>query len=345
MSLNDQISLTRISSSLRNFKRKSDTLWNCSCPVCGDSETDKHKARGYFIDSSDGMAYYCHNCHHSSSFRNFLRTYYPSEWKNYSVEEYKVNRIKDTEKAKDSSPKNLIENLHSIEDLQKANDGLLYELMDRVDTLDPSHMARLYLASRGIPDNLNKNFYHIDDIRDIENLKTDIESVEPRLVIPFRNRQGQVTGLLLRSYNRLVKKKYIIHRLKENVELFYGLDKLDLNKKFVFLTEGPIDSMFIDNAVAVGGSSFGRLLKAFPMDRTISVLDNQPRNPEVVDEYMKLMRMGYRVFVWPDNIPSKDINDAVKNGELSIDNLTNFVIENSFSKLELLLKINQWKRI
>ena len=40
----------QISFRLRNFKQKSQKLWNFSCPICGDSQRNKTKARGYIYE-------------------------------------------------------------------------------------------------------------------------------------------------------------------------------------------------------------------------------------------------------------------------------------------------------
>ena len=59
-----------VSSKLRNFKKKSDSVFNFSCPLCGDSKVKKNKARGYFIENKGTFVFHCHNCTVSLSFPN-----------------------------------------------------------------------------------------------------------------------------------------------------------------------------------------------------------------------------------------------------------------------------------
>ena len=58
----DKKYLRLISSRFRNSKWKNEDLLNHSCPYCGDSEKNPHKARGYHFVYKDTFMYKCHNC-------------------------------------------------------------------------------------------------------------------------------------------------------------------------------------------------------------------------------------------------------------------------------------------
>ena len=47
--------------------------------------------------------------------------------------------------------------------------------------------------------------------------------------------------------------KYLTIKLDENKQKVYGLDKVNFQKP-IYITEGPIDSLFIDNCLAAGGA-------------------------------------------------------------------------------------------
>ena len=62
-----------ISSRLQKFKRVKSNLYNFRCPICGDSQKHKNKARGYFYQIKTNTNFKCHNCGASLSFNNFLK--------------------------------------------------------------------------------------------------------------------------------------------------------------------------------------------------------------------------------------------------------------------------------
>ena len=78
-----------LSSRLRNFKQKKDYLWNFSCPICGDSQKNKSKSRGYVYRKKNDYFFMCHNCGASMSFYNFLDKVDADLLKQYALERYK----------------------------------------------------------------------------------------------------------------------------------------------------------------------------------------------------------------------------------------------------------------
>src|SRR6478752_3623601 len=69
----DQKYVMLLSSRLRNFKRKGPSNYNFSCPLCGDSETDKRKARGYIYESKGTPYFHCHNVCGGMAFTTLLK--------------------------------------------------------------------------------------------------------------------------------------------------------------------------------------------------------------------------------------------------------------------------------
>ena len=78
-----------ISSRLPKFKRVKPDLYNFRCPICGDSEKTKNKARGYLYKIKTNTNYKCHNCGISLSFNNFLKQVEPALHKEYTLEKFK----------------------------------------------------------------------------------------------------------------------------------------------------------------------------------------------------------------------------------------------------------------
>ena len=80
-----------LSSRLSKFKRIKADLYNCRCPICGDSQKNKSKARGYFYSVKNNTNFKCHNCGVNISLNNFLKKIDPVVYKQYTFEKFKSN--------------------------------------------------------------------------------------------------------------------------------------------------------------------------------------------------------------------------------------------------------------
>ena len=78
-----------VSSRLSKFKRVKANLYNFRCPICGDSQKHKNKARGYFYQVKVNTNFKCHNCGASLSFNNFLKQIDPTLHRQYTMEKFK----------------------------------------------------------------------------------------------------------------------------------------------------------------------------------------------------------------------------------------------------------------
>ena len=109
------------------------------------------------------------------------------------------------------------------------------------------------------------------------------------------------------------------------------------------MTEGPFDSMFLPNAMAMAGSDLDDT-SIFLGKNIVFVYDNERRNKEIVNKMMKVLQRGFRIVVWPDIVKFKDINDMVIGG-MQLEQIYDIINKNTFEGLQARLKINQWKRI
>ena len=73
----------------------------------------------------------------------------------------------------------------------------------------------------------------------------------PRLVIPFFDKSGKMFAYQGRAFGNETP-RYITLKLVSEKEKIYGLERIDFDSH-VFVVEGPIDSLFIDNCLAVAG--------------------------------------------------------------------------------------------
>jgi hypothetical protein len=164
-----------------------------------------------------------------------------------------------------------------------------------------------------------------------------VEGDHPRLLIPFRDEKGEIFAYQGRAFGVEIP-KYITIKLDDGEKVF-GLDRLNKNKT-VYVVEGPIDSMFLDNAVATADAD---LTKA-EFDDSILVFDNEPRNKEICRRIDKAINAGRRVCLWPESNPFKDINEMILGGYTQ-ENITTQINQNIFSGLEAKARFANWKRV
>jgi hypothetical protein len=225
-----------------------------------------------------------------------------------------------------------------------SDERLLDKLLDRLDTQGVDNEAVLFCEQRKIPKEKFKQLYYISNIKDIVQLndsyKESIKGEEPRLVLPFYDELGQLSGVTCRAL-RGEALRYITVKVKDNTPLIFGINDID-KKKAIHVVEGPIDSLFVDNCIAVGGSSFSKLAQLdLPKDNLVIIFDNQPRNKEVCAIIEKNIDQGYKIVIWPQTLQEKDINDMVLAGK----NVSRIIKENTFSGLTAKAKFYSWKRV
>ena len=312
-----------ISSRLSKFKRVKPNLYNFRCPICGDSQKNKNKARGYFYQVKNNTNYKCHNCGVNISFNNFLKKIDPTTQKQYAFEKFKEgfaggrNFVVEEPKFNFEAPQ-----FKSKLDLPKASEN-------------PA--AKLYLEKRKLnPD----KFYYTDKFKAWSNShkKTfdDVRYDEPRIIIPLFYKKILV-GFQGRSLGPS-KVKYITVMINDDAPKIYGLDSIRRGAP-VFVTEGPFDSTFLLNSIAMCGAD-GDVGK-WGVSTPVWVYDNEPRSKEITSRISNTIARGESVVIWPNNVKEKDINDMVLAGH----DVQSIVESNVYHGLEANLKFTTWKRI
>ena len=310
-----------LSPRLDKFKKVRDNLFNFRCPYCGDSRKSQSKARGYFYRKKNDYFYRCHNCGKGTTFGKVLEYIDTMMYKEYVMERYRGDAPKteqpefnfEAPKFKKIDPK--LENLTPI---NKLNDG---------------HPARQFVESRQLPEEFYSDLYLCPKFFEWSKIQSQQE--HPRLVIPFRDESGEVFAAQGRAFGK-ESPKYLTIKFQDKPKIF-GLDRVNFAKRY-YVVEGPLDSMFLDNCLAVAGADFRYLP---PGDTTI-VLDNEPRSREIIKQMERLIHQEHELVIWPDTITQKDINDMVLAGVKDIQQLIN---NNTFSGLEAKMKLAAWKRI
>ena len=311
-----------VSPKLQKFKRVKSNLYNFRCPICGDSKKNKSKTRGYLYAVKANTNFKCHNCGASMSLNNFLKQVDPAVHKQYVMEKFKEghtgrNFVIDEPDIKFEAPK-----FKKKLKLPKASDH-------------PRPAG--YLTARKLnPD----DFYYAEHFKKFVNsLKQtfdDTKHDEERIIIPLYYEKNLI-GLQGRSLGPS-KVKYITVMLDDDAPKIYGLDNIRRDAP-VYVTEGPFDSTFIRNAIAMCGADAD--ISRWGISNPVWIYDNEPRNREITNRISKTIDSGQSVVIWPESIDDKDINDMVMNGL----NVQSVIESNTYSGLEAKLKFTTWKKI
>ena len=323
MDLVDSKFIGLVSSRLQKFKRVKADLYNFRCPICGDSQKNKNKARGYIYPVKNNTNFKCHNCGASLSFNNFLKQIDPTLHKQYTLEKFKeghTGRSFVVEEPEFEFKKPVFRK--SI-DLPRASDyKISYE----------------YLTKRGLDP---QKFYFTDKFKEWTNQqKQTFDTIgrdEPRIIIPMYDRDKNWIGYQGRALNSSPN-KYITIMLDEGAPKVYGLDQIRTDAP-VYVTEGPFDSTFICNSIAMCGADVD--LSGWGISNPVWVYDNEPRNREIVNRISRTIDKGDSLIIWPSNVVEKDINDMVLAGH----DIMNVLKSNTYSGLEAKIKFNIWKKI
>ena len=311
-----------LSSRLEKFKKVKNNLYNFRCPLCGDSQKNKNKARGYLYQVKNNTNYKCHNCGANISFNNLLKQVDSNLHKQYTFEKFKET----------TTGKNF-----SVEepkfDFEKPKFKSILNLPKAVENLE----AKEYLESR----NLNPyKFYYTEKfkswVNSIKHTFDDLKHDEPRIVIPLFYKK-EFIGLQGRTLGSS-KIKYITIMLDDDAPKIYGLDDVKINEP-IYITEGPFDSTFIPNSIALCGAD-GDIDKWITGD-IVWVYDNEPRNAEIHSRIEKCIDNKHKVVIWPSTIMEKDINEMILSGL----NVQDVIKSNTYSGLEAKLKFTTWKKI
>jgi len=312
-------------------------LANFRCPICGDSKTSKSKARGYIYQKLNALFYKCHNCGVGLSIGNFIKELNSGLFKEYSLERYKEGY------SIPSTSKNKVDFTFKPPVFKEKR--LLDRLLPRLDSLPDTNEAVQYCLLRKIPKEKFSSLYFIDDVNLIEQIapsyKDKLIKLTPRLVIPYYDRNDNLIAVTCRSL-RNENLRYLNIVIDKTASLIYNIENVDTSKT-VYCCEGPIDSMFLSNAIAASSSNLQRVSKHVPKHNLVLIFDNQPRNKEIVKIMKDAAQNSFKMVVWPENIQQKDINEIICSGT-SPEKVLDVINNNTFSDLSLKLKLNSWSK-
>ena len=330
MSYIDSKYLNIIGPQLLKFKKKGDFLWNFRCPYCGDSQKSRSKARGFVYRKKNDLFYKCHNCGIGTTLGKLIEYIDSKVHKDYIMERYRKG-------VETNNPKP--EFKFDVPIFRKK--GILKSLKS-ISDLSTDHPARKIVEKRLIPLEsfsdlyLCESFYKFTNSL-VPNKFPSLDGDHPRLLIPFRNEKGEIFAYQCRAFGK-EQPKYITIKLDNDATKIFGLDRID-NSKQVYAVEGPLDSLFLDNCVAVGGADLAKL-----KNDVIIIFDNEPRNREICKQMDSCIRFYKKIIIWPDSMKHKDINDMIMAGYTK-KQIQEIINDNTFSGAAAQLRFAEWKKI
>ena len=322
------------SSQLQQFKRKGDFLFNFRCPYCGDSQKNRTKARGFVFRKEANLIYKCHNCGKGASFQNLLKHLDPKIYDEYIFERYRKDRVnKELSGKLNFTQPNFMKGPSPLKSLKK------------ISSLKHNHPVKRFVDERKIPTTTHFELFFAPKFYSWENtfIPNKFPSLEvdhPRLVIPFFDEDNKMFAFQGRAFGK-EKPKYITLKLDPDRNKIYGLNRVD-KSQHILVVEGPIDSLFLDNCLAVAGSS--NFAKDIPKENTTIIFDNERRNREILIQVKQIIDKGYSVVLWPDDVQEKDINDMILSGKTK-DQIQTTIKNNTYQGSMAKMKFATWRKV
>jgi transcription elongation factor Elf1 len=336
MSYIDVKFLNLLSTRLPKFKRKSENLFNFRCPHCGDSKKSSSKARGFVYIKKNSMFFKCHNCGVGQTLGNLIKFLDPTMYKEYVFERFKDGKVESEKPEFDFTPSKILKS-------KTAHERTL-ESLKRFDKLVTTHPAKKFIFDRLIPKEHWDKFFFCPNFYEwtnsiVPNKFPSLSQDHPRVVIPFYDRAGNFFAFQGRAFGK-EQPKYITIKFDETKQKIYGIDRIDLNKP-VMITEGPIDSLFLDNALALAGAD---AVVNIQHEQCTMIFDNEPRNEHIVNRMKTAVDKKFNLVIWPESLKYKDINDMIIAG-MSSTKIASLIHSSTYCGLQAHQHINNWKRI
>jgi hypothetical protein len=263
----------------------------------------------------------------------------PNLYKEYTLEKYKEGHTSSGQAGKGAGQTVSAPSFNFQAPTFKSRLGDLKTFNE----LEESHPALKFLVQRSLPRRSWDDIYYCPKFFEFTNtlVKNKFPSLEgdhPRMIIPFRKENGQIFAYQGRAFGN-EPQKYITIILDKEYPKLFGLDRLDPSHT-IYVTEGPFDSLFLDNAIAVAQSDLR--VPQFK-DKAVLIPDNEPRNKEIVRQIEKFIDDGYKVVIWPKGIEEKDINDMILSGMTPAE-IKTIIHSNTHSGLQAKTVFSNWKR-
>lgn len=330
MSLSHQLdTLRKISARLRNFSWvRPSRLAKFRCPYCNDSRKSDRKTRGYIYLLEQDLKFKCHNCGETRTFDTFIYENFQDAFR-----EYRLDVLRD---SRNEEVKALPE---------PVKEKVSQELSFPWEAISRGSEYYDYLRSRKIPLKTYSRIFSTDNLSAAVNeyttmYKDMILPSDKRIIFPLYDEDKTFIGINCRAIEES-SMRYITLKFVETNHKIFGLDSVN-NESPLFVTEGPIDSLFLDNAIAICGGDIPDLSE---FNSPIVVLDNEPRSKDTIRRMQKVISRGYPICIWGIDSRYKDINDMVVKGGFEKQFIIDHINANSYSGMKAKMMLSQWKKI
>ena len=323
---------------------KYSKVYNGSCPFCREGKSFGKKTRFFYIPEKE-LAY-CHNCGYSKKVFNFIIDVTGKPFNTI------ISEIKKGEYS--NIPEVTIEKTDNISIFEQPKTSLPEDCINLTDKTQVDYykdnkvvqVAVEYIKKRRLDTAINRPKTFYVSLKDVTH--------KNRLVLPFYDTFGDIiyyqTRTLLEADNK-IKPKYLSKKGAERS--LSGINNVNPNIPYVFLFEGPIDSYFCKNGLAVCGITedspkvFTNLqqqqISSLSLHQKIWCLDNQWQDKASLKKSIALSDTDDSIFIWPEELKTvKDLNDYCI--EASIDGIEpDFILKNAYKGLKAKLILTKIK--
>lgn len=276
--------------------KKIEGVYNAGCPICKEGKSLGKKKRLFFYPKS--QSFYCFNCA-----RSWSALYWIAEASSLSLDDIKQEALSD------SGSEEILLGTDITTNYKRRNQELPFDSINLNDLIQLSYynnnktvqMCLSYMKERRLLSAVNKCEAFYISLKDFTH--------KNRLCIPFYDGK-KIQFYQTRSLDGS-QPKYLSKSGGE--KSIFNINKIDVDLDYIFLTEGPIDSMFIKNGVGIGGLNITELqqkqLSKYPFHKKIWILDNPKLDATAKEKMRELLLKGESVFRWNVGCGYKDLNE------------------------------------
>lgn len=319
------------------YKRANST-YEAGCPICREGKSWGRKRRSYYIPNKEVIC--CHNCGWYGSAAKWIH-----EVENISYDEIKRQIAQDEYSIVDIMSQSLTagEVSKPVNESSLPHDSINLFNNNQLEYFKDNKIVQKaisYIKSRRLDTACNKPSALYISLTDPIH--------KNRICFPNYNRAGKIIYYQTRKIIDDSSPKYLTKMNSEKG--VFGIENISDIYSNMYIFEGPADSYFVENSIAVSGiqenskesltKNQQKLLQEFCLINKVWVLDNQYNDKASLEKSKNLAAQRETVFIWPRSLKQfKDVNEMCMYhslNEISLD----FIDSNSYTGTEAILKLN-----
>jgi DNA primase len=316
--------------------------YNFRCPLCGDSKDTWKTGRGHIFLNKTPFVYYCFNAGCDASdgmaMTNFMKQLHPEYNKAYIKKVVNLNKESAEKKAarKEKLKKNLYVVARTLPQLKNDTRPDITDMPDFIKrnkkklidmkSIKDYPVALDFCAQRGIPEEVYTRWLFVDNPK---------SPINQRVIIPFLNSKGNMYFYQART---IIGEEPKYKNALTEIRPVYNYYESDFSKPVIIL-EGPIDSLFIENAIAICGVKYDDRMLDVIKDKYFIFDDDEAGKTAALEH---LQKKKY-VFLWKrfkkdykiktaDKTDFNDISKRMGNKKFTFKELEPYFTNHIFSK-------------